>query len=110
MRTFNNFDLGVVSVDVNPTEEFMAYSTLDCCVRVVDIKKEDQLFTVSLQGPECWSLAFHPSPEVSQLAVAAGCLGGVSLYKTEEGLEETARLICHLEARVSARERREPPK
>jgi len=91
-------DLGVVSMDVSPTGEFGATSSLDCVIRLVRIKTKEveQIATIELPAPETWQVAYHPDPSREILGVAAGCVGGLRLYKSgvlDDGLK---REICHI--------------
>jgi len=87
----------VISLDVNSAGEVAATSTLDCCIRLLSLKPSISVIdTIKLSAPETWSIAFHPDPSVEQLAVAAGCLGGLRLYKSCVLDEGVKREICHL--------------
>ena len=95
-------ELGVVGLDVNASGDLAAISTLDCFIRLLNLKNNEDQVGISLTSPETWSLAFNPQPEANQLAVAAGCKGGIRLYKTNVLENEEQREICHLAAQVSA--------
>ena len=98
-QTFEKQDLGVVSVDVNAAG-LCATSTLDCSVKIFDIKEMVVVANVNFPGPENWSLAFHPNVETEQIALAAGIKGGLGLYKTSALEDESERQVCHLEPQV----------
>jgi WD repeat-containing protein 61 len=91
-------ELGVVGLDVNPSGDLAAISTLDCFIRLLNLKNNEDQVGISLTSPETWSLAFNPQPEANQLAVAAGCKGGIRLYRTNVLESEDQREICHLAA------------
>ena len=102
-------DLGVVSMDVSPTGEFGATSSLDCVIRLVRIKTKEveQIATIELPAPETWQVAYHPDPSREILGVAAGCVGGLRLYKSgvlDDGLK---REICHIGPKVRQSEDRQ---
>lgn len=90
--------LGCVSIDVDASGETFATSGLDCVLRLYSLKARDEYAQVHFNSPESWSLEFNPQAEIKQLAMAAGCKGGVKLFKTEVAGadEEIEREICHL--------------
>mmetsp|Transcript_32157 Transcript_32157/g.69370 ORF Transcript_32157/g.69370 Transcript_32157/m.69370 type:complete len:328 (+) Transcript_32157:125-1108(+) len=96
VQTITKQDLGIVSLDVNGTGEIAASSTLDCLIRIWELDSGNPVTAITLDGPETWSLCFHPNAEQQQLATAAGAKGGVRLYRTGVLEDESQREICHM--------------
>lgn len=95
-QNLTNHDLGVISLGVDPSHEIVATTALDCCVRMWNMKTEENTY-VTLEGPEAWSLAFNPLADSQQLAVAAGSKGGVTLYTTRNLGDDTLnRQVAHM--------------
>lgn len=90
VRSQPGHTLGVISVVANSAGTLAAVSSLDSYVRVWTISDGVSQAVMETAPTETWSIAFNPSPNVSQLATAGGTRGAVVIWRMDQGQVEAA--------------------
>uniref|UniRef100_A0A7R9YWT7 Anaphase-promoting complex subunit 4 WD40 domain-containing protein n=1 Tax=Chlamydomonas euryale TaxID=1486919 RepID=A0A7R9YWT7_9CHLO len=99
LHEYHGHGMGVVSVAVDATGEYVASSSLDSVVRVWSLSDHSTVAMIQADASETWHLAFAPLPAGpgdggQVLAVAGGTRGGVVVWRVRR--DESAEFVAEL--------------
>ncbi|KAM8977522.1 superkiller complex protein 8 [Pelodytes ibericus] len=83
--TLEGHQLGVVSVDVSPSGNILASSSLDAHIRLWDLESGKQIRSIDAGPVDAWSVAFSPD---SQHLATGSHVGKVNIFGVETGKKE----------------------
>ena len=83
-HTWTGHTLGVVSVDVDPSGEYAASSSLDSFIRVWNVQDHSTKSVIETAPSETWQVRLHPSADQLLVAAAGGSSNKIFIYGTDE--------------------------